>query len=818
MVKDMAERFCKSLKNNKLHFILLALLIINLSCDEIISPKKTDEIKWEYGAEKSYTVSGNQSVTIKDSLTGLTFNLPHGGNGTLKITKITNGPSLDYPNLIRFALEYSGNDTVILVLDHKSDDFDLAFFHGNYGGIAIDSTKNPTWWGVKDFIENNGKIIYYLNFKINNPTKTTSKNNDNFLTVEAIKHFAVSNVPNGSPENVMMKAIKTTVKQCVDKWLENLPPDLYTKANSLVKGSLRYSISWSSSNAYSHGNSMFFSNATFSLKRDAGISAISHEVGHYMNHVLCGYDRYNEIVNRMPSMILWGLKDHAPFSYRPGRHDQLEEPAMLSEYMCMKEFFGCNFELDKPNDVIPFSNLKNIFPEDVDYPSHEVFGVYVLVALMKNTNQIYPFDYYYRDYKKVPMTKVPVVGASWQDILRIISKGSRDINELIVNIQNYLDERGNEDRFKLPAMLEPIGWSYNGKGKVLDQDGNPVKNAHVQNISQDGTNEYRTWMSPYSLNDGTFSLPRLFPGNSILRVFFNNDKDSIDFPLKIEWNKPTNETVDLGKLVITNKATIEITPANMEGTEKVSYTWTANVSNGPENMKYEWNFGDGSTKETREKNNTITHTYNNANTYNIKVEVFNLDDGKSIGEATATAKIVKPSLNFTTVKVFIDFSSTSYHHIWWFENEKRWDTTGLTGDQLCNFAGYSDANRTYFPGVQGRKYKGSFSGTTFNGTCTGGSINLTISGDLKTVVSFSCTFTGESDLKNFVIQNSSAEGGGVPQTLFQADYKAEYMSSGGNALYSIVYVTNCKNATDNSFNQLIPKSSSVKTILIRLEN
>ena len=175
-------------------------------------------------------------------------------------------------------------------------------------------------------------------------------------------------------------------------------------------------------------------------------------------------------------------------------------------------------------------------------------------------------------------------------------------------------------------------------------------------------------------------------------------------------------------------------------------------------------------------------------------------------------------MNFNTVKVFIDFNSTAYQHIWWYDIEKRWDTTALDGNQLCDFAGYSDAERVYFPGVQGRKYKGTFSGNTFTGTCTGGSLSITISGDLKSVTSLSCSFNGESDLKNFQIQSSSLNCTGLNQSKFQADYMAEYTAFGPSVISSIEYTIACKNATDNSFNKLNFKKSGIKSILIRLEN
>jgi hypothetical protein len=57
-------------------------------------------------------------------------------------------------------------------------------------------------------------------------------------------------------------------------------------------------------------------------------------------------------------------------------------------------------------------------------------------------------------------------------------------------------------------------------------------------------------MSTATDSSGYFYLPRIFPGNNILRIFSNADKDSTDFPLAVEWEKPTNEQLDFGKFTL----------------------------------------------------------------------------------------------------------------------------------------------------------------------------------------------------------------------------------------------------------------------------
>lgn len=83
----MTQKFFNSLINIKLQLILISLILFILSCDEILNPSKPDEIKWEYGAETTYSIkSGSESFT--DSLTGYKFVFPAGSTGNLTAKRV----------------------------------------------------------------------------------------------------------------------------------------------------------------------------------------------------------------------------------------------------------------------------------------------------------------------------------------------------------------------------------------------------------------------------------------------------------------------------------------------------------------------------------------------------------------------------------------------------------------------------------------------------------------------------------------------------------------------------------------------------------
>ena len=168
--------------------------------------------------------------------------------------------------------------------------------------------------------------------------------------------------------------------------------------------------------------------------------------------------------------------------------------------------------------------------------------------------------YTFETKDKKTKTKVPYIGVSLADVIQyILMPGPRDINELTNNIISYLRiNKGGEPAVdKFFAGVEPLGWSYHGSGKIVDINGNPIKNATVRNIISISQNEnYYCQESIYSNDQGEFNLWRLYPNNSLMRVYFNNHLDSADFPLEIEWTKPTHEAIDLGTLKINKKLSL----------------------------------------------------------------------------------------------------------------------------------------------------------------------------------------------------------------------------------------------------------------------
>ena len=499
--------------------------------------------EWETGDPSAYTVSGSGTVSVSDSLSGAEFVVTPGSGATLTVSRITVGPELPFAGE-RFHVEYTGDSSMTLRIPADPDGGDtfLMSYSALEGASVDDMQGNVAWWSVPHYSEEDGVLEYGVTLEPAVSSKAAAGGAGN----AGSNNYAIVRVGKGSGDFNHLRTIHQTVQQVIDRWLDQLPSSSRAALQARIDD-LERTVMWTSGgNAYKHVTGFFSPRVILFFNTDAGLASIAHETGHYICHAIMGDDRYNDLYGRFPTDF-WGTAvEHDLGAYRAGRKEILEDYPYVSMILNTGDLVQYDLtSVAKYNNVRDMTN--NADPSAVDYPSHEAFGAAMLASLLRTDDTIYSFS----RVKGWETAKVPVVGASWGDVLEILGRGPRDQNELRSYIQDYLDTRSG-DRYKLSAMMEPLGWSYNGEGTIVDQDGKPFPGAYAQNIMQDGDNEYRTTASATTDADGEFTLPRIYPGSSILRVFYITDagQDSTDFALTVEWSAPTNETRKLGEFAL----------------------------------------------------------------------------------------------------------------------------------------------------------------------------------------------------------------------------------------------------------------------------
>ncbi len=183
-------------------------------------------------------------------------------------------------------------------------------------------------------------------------------------------------------------------------------------------------------------------------------------------------------------------------------------------------------------------------PAAVDFTDLEGFGTALLATLTRTDAQIRDFE-----SRLIPVPVVdgeipPRFQAAWE----IIAKGTNSIPGMQQEISSYLFANGGQDE-KLPAMLEPIGWSYNADCTFVDDEGQALAGLTARSVYKVGSTTYVLPKGTgVSDQDGAYHLDRVFPGNSYVRVYI--EEDSVDVPVTAGWTGPTNQTLAFGDMVV----------------------------------------------------------------------------------------------------------------------------------------------------------------------------------------------------------------------------------------------------------------------------
>jgi hypothetical protein len=281
---------------------------------------------------------------------------------------------------------------------------------------------------------------------------------------------------------------------------------------------------------------------------------IHHESGHLINYLLYGVVNYEALWARFGNIA------HVAFTpLRNGREQGLQEDiAYLNEnYIANNNSLGVDLTAENntmwgkvtgdPNQLAYIAH-----PSFIDFPSLEAMAAAVVNQLTACNTQMYTFDCVngpnvaYKRRQRIPS---PTLELSIPDVYcNVILKCPQTINDVMKYATEFLSGQSSDLLPKFMVRLEAIGWSYNGKVKIVDNTGNPIVGAEILPVMQTGTSsrDYSTIYSYKSDDKGNCVIPRIYPGGCILRVFYNDYKDSVDFPSNINYTKATNVTIDYG--------------------------------------------------------------------------------------------------------------------------------------------------------------------------------------------------------------------------------------------------------------------------------
>ena len=473
--------------------------------ERLSDPDPTTE-DWILGESETYSVPAVPGARIEDPSTGEVFEFPEGG-GELTVTPILSGPEIGVDDS-SFEIAYTGPGPVELVVLPAEDDADIVQRHVPFDLVIQEG----------DFFEDAGWIPLApaevipgtLRFELLHADESLAAPERRATT--RISKFRRIFVKKGDPYEVTHAAFKANVRLALDELLLAVADHRRPEAERAISGILRYDVGLRerakiAPNAapcyapfYTETFRWFVACALMMI--DDSPESVAHETGHYFHHVLVGSDVYRTFVARPAGHKLGMLG---------AKNNLIEEPAYFAEYY-LKGLVGGVGGFSPERGT--FLSSGGIAPSTSDFMDVEGFATAVLATLTRTDSSIQDFE---NRTAPVPAVSGDVL-SRFQACFEIIAKGTNSVSGVRDEVRDYLFANGGQDD-KLPAMLEPIGWSHRVTCRFIDTEGHGVAGVSARSIYDvDGVTYYLP-SGGVTDTSGQYTLPRAFPGNGKLRFY-----------------------------------------------------------------------------------------------------------------------------------------------------------------------------------------------------------------------------------------------------------------------------------------------------------
>lgn len=500
--------------------------------------------------------SGPERIT--DPVSGYTFEVPGGQSGELRVAVLNTAPAAPFPGA-GLMIEAVGLDQVELILPgglSKATDFPIVYAYGAMQGAFDDDIGYADRWVALAYVEKEaGQMGFVLPSSEPISEMKVSVSPDLAPLASSPSgpaYYFVSKIDANTPESDQRNYVGLQVAAYAIKFKDALNSTAITavqsreieRAVSITYGGSYYT-GFNKMRAFSWGRNF---SPVIAIPSPTKTGDLAHETSHYLTHLLVGHSVFDQLASSGGSIF----SSHS-LSGWIGRYNLLEDYAFYIE----------NFLLDhmQPhNSASTFSRFQglcqffSISPRNIDYPALEGFAASMLLILQSP-------DFTMLDHIGISQPK-PSIYLLTSQVLDIIAQGATSVDALRENLFSSMDTR-NRQAFQV--ILQRMGWNYSIRGCLVDDNGDPIKNARVKNYAIvefpiADSNEvakdrfYGGEFAGQTDTDGYFSIiGGIFGGSSMLTVTLENGL-AVDIPINMDWTASTTSTIDLGDVRVVDHA------------------------------------------------------------------------------------------------------------------------------------------------------------------------------------------------------------------------------------------------------------------------
>ncbi|MBL0173572.1 MAG: Ig-like domain-containing protein [Gemmatimonadaceae bacterium] len=493
---------------------------------------------------RTYAVNTGASTSIRDTVTGWRVEFPAGGHGTLSVARVVGGPDLPDAGATRATVNFSGSERVEMAVTRPPGGELDGYFYGQVFDAATNGRDSVRWWGLPLQSVRGDTVVFLIQPNTSSAARSAARSASMrvaaltpSVTVGArpsVQAYATAPIPAGSSTSTKRGELRLQTQRAIDWWLANLSVADAARLRTAM-AERPYTLSAGATGDGYYWCSLFTGYVPtiyYNISLPDFPHAASHEVTHYVTHMLVGDARYNELL----SYAATGFHDLG-FVTNGFRRSLIEEYSHFADFSINGTLTKWDLRSLTPN--LSVREMMGTTPTATDFPSLEGFGGAMLAALTRTGADTLVYDH----YGPLSRSRAPALGVGIASLLGVLADGPRTPDELRIALQGLA---GSEQA--LAAVLEPAGWSYNALGRLLDDRGLPVAGVEVASVVKVGSSEYTTGKR-LTLADGRFFLPRLYPGTSRLRMYrakTNGGLDSVDLgPYTVPWSTNTSQTITM---------------------------------------------------------------------------------------------------------------------------------------------------------------------------------------------------------------------------------------------------------------------------------
>jgi hypothetical protein len=544
----------------------LVLLLAGCGSDkQTLTDPAPDPLVFSYGTPHTLSIAAANGGTVAENTVGGTLIFPQGGNGTLTVTPITNGPDLPRRSGQGFRLQGLGETPITLKLPAPAAGKELTLHIYAPAQGCYDGGPRPTmaWILLKPTSQTDTFVYYTLPRTIVAAAEAARgrqiANNDLFFR-------SVGDPPANA------NLIRSDVTLAIVAMLGSLPDADYDRVNANIQAHPLL-LDWRDNTlcTYSFPFGWYVGSggpSTLNLRDDLKIGdmVIYHEVGHYMTHMVMTNDQWWSLQKSAPS------KEHTPGEVYTRDSVLIEDYAYYMQFMAEK--------LD--GLMTPPTGLANKWlpPSTEDWPSREGYAA-VLMSCLTDRAKANMVDW---ANKK---STIPLVGATPGEVAMLLRECPFSLNALLPRLQALALAKGKTAE-EFAVVAERTGWSYTGKGNVkvvgpadgrvaIDATGAKVKVESVVKVDNNGVKtEYTTETTSDAKGDYTI---RLFPGKQTLRFTYGDLVKEVPIA-DIAWSRATTSEMTLGpvELVLNFNLSGWAAPLGSTGVQLIPDAYNANGS------------------------------------------------------------------------------------------------------------------------------------------------------------------------------------------------------------------------------------------------